>query len=185
MRSNKLGNKGFTMIELLVVLLIIGILAAVAAPMLLSNSDKAKASEAASTLGMIRQAEREYFAKHGAYLAVSAGNLHLPQEPTSGTAGLGITVDPAKYFSEASYTVALSCNMLDGVAVADFLIEADGADSAVISGSTGAQNNYEVGGTASGQTTGSRIRVQMDNSGKTLMGVTATTSGATEQISRY
>ena len=59
------NRKGFTMIELMVVILIVGILAAVAVPLMRGKVDQAKWSEAASAAGAIRSANRAYFAEKG------------------------------------------------------------------------------------------------------------------------
>jgi type IV pilus assembly protein PilA len=60
----KLRNrKGFTLVELMIVVAIIGILAAIAIPNFLNFRLKAKTSEAKSNLGAIRSTEVAYFAE--------------------------------------------------------------------------------------------------------------------------
>lgn len=57
--------KGFTLIELMVVILIVGILAAASVPMMRGRIDSAKWSEGCATAGTIRSAVRVYFAENG------------------------------------------------------------------------------------------------------------------------
>jgi len=59
-----MNRKGFTLIELIVVLIIIGILSTIAAPMMQGMSKKAIASEAIAALGTIRTAMRTYYVEH-------------------------------------------------------------------------------------------------------------------------
>jgi len=60
-------SKGFTLIELMIVVAIIGILAAIAIPNYLDYQMKAKTSEAKSNIGAIRTAEEAYAAEEGQY----------------------------------------------------------------------------------------------------------------------
>jgi prepilin-type N-terminal cleavage/methylation domain-containing protein len=60
------AKKGFTLIELMVVILIVSILAAVAIPILRSRIDAAKWSEGKAMAGTIATAIRAYCAEHDA-----------------------------------------------------------------------------------------------------------------------
>jgi type IV pilus assembly protein PilA len=59
------NRKGFTLIELMVVILIVGILAAVAVPIMRGRIDAAKWSEANASAGSVRTAVRAYIAEKG------------------------------------------------------------------------------------------------------------------------
>ena len=60
-------KKGFTLIELMIVVAIIGILAAIAIPNFLKFQAKAKQSEAKSNLGAIYTAQVAYFGEYNTY----------------------------------------------------------------------------------------------------------------------
>ena len=65
---NKLrSKKGFTLIELMIVVAIIGILAAIAIPNFLRFQAKSKQSEAKTNLGGIFTAETSYFSENNTY----------------------------------------------------------------------------------------------------------------------
>src|SRR6478672_8974722 len=57
--SNK--NQGFTILELLVIIVIIGVLAAIALPSFLSCANKGKQSEAKSYVGSMNKGQQAYF----------------------------------------------------------------------------------------------------------------------------
>jgi type II secretion system protein G len=65
----KQKEKAFTLIELIIVVVIIGILALVAIPRYFTNVAKAQKSQVYSNLDTIRQALLSYYAVNGAYPA--------------------------------------------------------------------------------------------------------------------
>jgi prepilin-type N-terminal cleavage/methylation domain-containing protein len=64
--------KGFTLVELMVVIVIVGILAAVAIPKFLDASNKAKASEFPTQLTAIYTGQMAYNAENGSYAGTFA-----------------------------------------------------------------------------------------------------------------
>lgn len=61
------NQKGFTLIELMIVVVIIGILAALAIPRFMTASTKSKQSEAKGILKQIYVMNRAYFQENGTY----------------------------------------------------------------------------------------------------------------------
>lgn len=72
MKSRQKRNKGFTLVELLAVILIIGILAAIAVPQYFKVIERSRGSEANAFLAAIKGAQERYFAKNGEYAVASA-----------------------------------------------------------------------------------------------------------------
>jgi type IV pilus assembly protein PilA len=68
----KKNKKGFTLIELMIVVAIIGILAAIAIPNFMKFQAKAKQSEAKTNLGAIYVAQLAYFANSNTYADTQA-----------------------------------------------------------------------------------------------------------------
>jgi type IV pilus assembly protein PilA len=66
------SEKGFTLIELMIVVAIIGILAAIAIPNFIRFQLKSKSSEGKVNLAAIRTAEEGYRAEFGTYVAAAA-----------------------------------------------------------------------------------------------------------------
>jgi len=106
-------TKGFTLVELLVVIIIVGILAAVAVPIIRGNTIRAMFTEATAALGTIRSAQRGYFVENNSYQGLGriSGTSKLagmfvrtgPSYQNPGPGGLG-DLD-GTYFSQDCYVV--------------------------------------------------------------------------------
>jgi type IV pilus assembly protein PilA len=97
------GQSGFTLIELMIVVAIIGILAAIAIPNFLQYQMKSRQSEAKTNLQAIRTSEISFQAEQGCYLAINAEGvvIALPARPTPAQWGVGalpvVPVAPALF----------------------------------------------------------------------------------------
>ncbi len=90
-RSSGVGaRKGFTLVELAVVIVIIGVLAAFGVPRFLQSVERSKAAEAFQYLAAVRSAQERYLSKEGIYAT------DLTQ--------LDITQTTPKYFTVGSIT---------------------------------------------------------------------------------
>lgn len=74
---------GFTLTELLVVVIIIAILAVLALPMLVKTLEKAKVGEATSNLNLIRTGQKIYFLENNTFTStLTSLNIENPNDQT-------------------------------------------------------------------------------------------------------
>lgn len=97
---------GFSLLELMVAVAIIGTLATIAIPMFMAHQLRSKSAEAKTNLGAITVAERAHFSESGAFLTVAAepgtipGSQAVPFDSAgSGFAQLGFAPEGNVYFS--------------------------------------------------------------------------------------
>jgi len=77
-------KKGFTLIELIIVVIAISILATVAVPQYLKAIERAKSAKARHALGLVAQAEKSYRAEKDAYFAFTDGTKIDDEEGLGG-----------------------------------------------------------------------------------------------------
>src|SRR5262249_27962421 len=92
MKKLHVRKGGFTLIELMIVVAIIGILAAIAIPNFLRFQLKAKSSEGKTNLAAIRTSEQSYYSEFGRY--VSSTGLAPANYPGSSKTGFSIATAP-------------------------------------------------------------------------------------------
>jgi prepilin-type N-terminal cleavage/methylation domain-containing protein len=88
------GRKGFTLVELAVVIIIIGILAAFAVPRFLDSVERSKAGEALNYLAAVRSAQERFQIRQGTYADdLTKLDIQMPDPKyfTVGTPGPGST----------------------------------------------------------------------------------------------
>ncbi|HSM75741.1 MAG TPA: type II secretion system major pseudopilin GspG [Desulfobacterales bacterium] len=81
-----LNPKGFTMIELMVVIVILGILAAIIAPRLVGRTDEARITKARVDITNLETALKLYKLDNGVYPTTEQGLQALVEAPETGTA---------------------------------------------------------------------------------------------------
>lgn len=89
---------GFTLVELLIVVIILAILAAIVVPQFASSTDDAKVSALDSTLANMRSAIDLYYQQHGEY----------PGKNASSSTGCSVTIVGAAIGSTAAFLDQLS-----------------------------------------------------------------------------
>ena len=89
------NRKGFTLIELMIVVAIIGILAAIAIPQFASYRQRAQDSAAKSALKNLATAQENYYAEYNTYTA-ARGNL--TGWTVEGTVTVAITAGTTTYW---------------------------------------------------------------------------------------
>ena len=112
---NLRNRKGFTLIELMIVVAIIGILAAIAIPNFLRFQAKSKQSEARELLSTVYTAEAAYFAETNAYGTLSNAGFTPSSTPKYYT---NVGDSNFTYTGGTSFTGTCSRN-IDGDATVD------------------------------------------------------------------
>jgi type IV pilus assembly protein PilE len=124
-KTHTIHSKGFTLIELMIVVAIIGILASIAIPSYTNYIKLGKAAEATSTLSDLRIKMEQYYQDNRTYV----GGLCAP---ASGDKYFTYTCSVAA--SAAGYTLQAAGNSAEGMAGFNFTIDQNNAKTSQYDG---------------------------------------------------
>lgn len=110
-KSNK---SGFTLLEIIIVIIIVGVMASLALPRLFSTVEYSRSTEALSAIASIRSSmERCYLQRSGTYAGCDVfGNLDVTNPATSPGAHFGTYAITSA--SATDYTITGTRNTVDG-----------------------------------------------------------------------
>ena len=106
MNKMKAGQKGFTLVELAIVIVIIGVLASFGVPRFRDAVERSKAGEALNYLSAVRSAQERYASREGTYASDMTDldiSIPTPKYFTVGSIAAGSTSD-----LENSWTLTLT-----------------------------------------------------------------------------
>jgi len=109
--KSTISKKSFTLMELIIAMVIVGILASVAVPIMKKAIERAKKSEAITAMGLIRSAEMAYYSEYGNYKPIPS--LYGPGgggQQVANLIAIGFSTNDllGTYFSYHCYTVDIT-----------------------------------------------------------------------------
>ena len=123
-------NKGFTLIELMIVVAILGILAAVALPSYTSYVIRSKRTECRAAIMQVMQQQERYFTQQNTYLAYTNSATSIPMLQFSGDSLVNSACTLAS--ATCSGSTVSACVVVTGTprytdpVVADITMQSDG-----------------------------------------------------------
>ena len=132
----KKKNQGFTLLEIIIVIIIVGVLASLALPKFFGAIEYSRATEALSSLQLLRSAEERCYLQTTNYLLCQAlTDLDVGDPGTAVNAHFTYTI--AATSGTGGFTLTASRNVIDGGATSDW-IKLQQTSTTVIKTGTGA-----------------------------------------------
>ena len=112
--NTKMNKKsGFTLLEIIIVIIIVGVLASLALPRFFSTVEFSRSTEALSAMASVRQAlERCYLQQSGTYANCNIGNLDVQNPSTA--AGAHFKAYAVTNQGAAAYTITATRGTING-----------------------------------------------------------------------
>lgn len=127
-------KSGFTLLEIIIVIIIVGVLASLALPRFFATVEYSRSTEAFVSLGAVRQAlERCYLQRNGSYTnCTNFSNLDITNPANSPNAHFTYTITGA---SATGYTANAQRNTLEGGSTTGWVVLTQAGTSLTRSGS--------------------------------------------------
>ena len=107
------NHKGFTLLELLIVIVILGVLAGLAVPVYQPAIEKARAQEALTSLSAAREASLRFFSINNTYVGIANDLSNLDYNPNVVVGGQTLIFSYAAS-NQGAATVTLTANRTGG-----------------------------------------------------------------------
>lgn len=108
----KQNKSGFTLLEIIIVIIIVGVLASLALPRFFATVEFSKSAEALNSMAVIRQSmERCYLSSSGTYSGCDLTNLDIENPASSPGARFAYAISGA---NATEYTIEATRNSVDG-----------------------------------------------------------------------
>jgi len=118
---------GFTLIELMIVVAIIGILAAVAIPAFLDYMKRSKATEAGEQLNAIGKVQKRAYGDNSSFTGTDGSQLPIAKDSCCGESGGTVTVKGTSVNNKCSADPAKFASATDGWSVMGFSVGEESA----------------------------------------------------------
>jgi type IV pilus assembly protein PilE len=131
MNMNK--KSGFTLLEIIIVIIIVGVLASLALPKFFSTVEFSKSAEALATLGSLRQSiERYALANGNSYAGVTVSNIDMDITTVRTDAHFNYQINGS---NATSYTIQATRLAYDGGTAGHLVVLQQGANGVTRTGS--------------------------------------------------
>ena len=131
MKSN--NKSGFTLLEIIIVIIIVGVLASLALPRFFSTVEFSRSTEALASISSLRQSvERCFLANGGTYVGCTIGSIDLDNPGNSPGAHFSYSIAPN---GAVGYTITATRNTFEGGTNGDLIIVRQDSNGATRTGS--------------------------------------------------